>query len=195
MNRQNKMIHESAYIDQDTTIGDNTRIWHFCHILTDTRIGNNCTIGQNVMIGPSVSVGDGCKIQNNVSIYKGVTLQDNVFVGPSAVFTNVNTPRADIDRMSELSSTVVCHGASIGANATIVCGTNIGAFSFVAAGAVVTKDVPSHALVAGVPARHMGWVSHAGERLRKREDESELICPRTGRRYAEVNHHTLTEVI
>ena len=160
------MIHESAYIDQDTTIGDNTRIWHFCHILTDTRIGNNCTIGQNVMIGPSVSVGDGCKIQNNVRIYKGVTLQDNVFVGPSAVFTNVNTPRADIDRMSELSSTVVCHGASIGANATIVCGTNIGAFAFVAAGAVVTKDVPPYSLVLGNPGCIIGKVDKKGKQLK-----------------------------
>ena len=188
------MIHESTYIDDNTTIGINTRIWHFCHILTDTRIGKNCTIGQNVMIGPNVTIGDGCKIQNNVSIYKGITLEDGVFVGPSAVFTNVNTPRAHIDRMSELESTYVCRGASIGAHATIVCGTKIGAFAFIAAGAVVTKDVFPHSLVAGVPARHVGWVGHAGERLQNESDAPTFVCPRTGRRYSLVNPDTLLEI-
>lgn len=187
------MIHESSYIDDNTEIGKNTRIWHFCHILAGTKIGKDCTIGQNVMIGPSVIVGNACKIQNNVSIYKGVTLEDNVFVGPSVVFTNVNNPRADIDRMSELLPTRVAYGASIGANATVVCGAHIGTFAFVAAGAVVTKDVGAHSLVAGVPAKHIGWVSHAGERLIEVAETSELVCPRTGRRYNLTRSNTLTE--
>ena len=192
--KQNAMIHESSYIDPNTSIGTNTRIWHFCHILVDTRIGNNCTIGQNVMIGPGVTVGNGCRIQNNVSVYKGVTLEDNVFVGPSAVFTNVNTPRADINRMEELATTHVCRGATIGANATIVCGTNIGAYAFIAAGAVITKDVPAHALVAGIPALQIGWVGHAGERLLEERGQSQFVCPRTGRRYTLVDSVTLSEI-
>ena len=188
------MIHESSYVDTGATIGANTRIWHFCHIFTNTYIGSNCTIGQNVMIGPEVTVGNGCKIQNNVSVYKGITLEDNVFIGPSVVFTNVNTPRADINRMDELTPTHVCHGATIGANATIVCGTKIGAYAFVAAGAVVTKDIPAHGLVVGVPARQIGWVGHAGERLLEESKNAEFVCPRTGRRYALDSSGALSDV-
>ncbi|MFP5318010.1 MAG: Gfo/Idh/MocA family oxidoreductase [Acidimicrobiia bacterium] len=171
-------VHESAYVDQPCDIGEGTRIWHFSHVLAGSRVGRDCTIGQNVMIGPDVTIGDRCKIQNNVSIYKGVTMEDGVFCGPSCVFTNVSNPRAEIDRMGELRLTRVGRGATIGANATVVCGHDIGPWAFVAAGAVVTGDVPPHALVAGVPARRIGWVSHAGERL-----GDDLVCPRTGRRY------------
>jgi UDP-2-acetamido-3-amino-2,3-dideoxy-glucuronate N-acetyltransferase len=181
-------IHGSAFVDDGCMIGARTKVWHFCHILTGSAIGKNCTIGQNVMIGPDVSIGDGCKIQNNVSVYKGVKLGNRVFVGPSAVFTNVLTPRAEIDRSQEFAETVVEDGATIGANATIVCGSRLGSYCFVAAGAVVTRDVPAHALVAGVPARQIGWVSHAGERL----DDS-LVCPRTGRRYRKTPSGRLVE--
>ncbi len=175
---RNANIHASAVIDEDVVIGEKTRIWHFAHVLSGSRIGKGCVLGQNVMVGPSVSVGDGCKIQNNVSVYKGVTLEDDVFVGPSAVFTNVLNPRANVERKDEFRETVVKKGATIGANATIVCGCEIGAYAFVGAGAVVTKNVPPHALVVGAPARQTGWVSHAGEKL-----GDDLICPRTGRTY------------
>ena len=182
-------VHESAYVDQPCEIGDGTRIWHFSHVLAGTRIGRDCTIGQNVMIGPDVTVGDGCKIQNNVSIYRGVTLEDEVFCGPSCVFTNVASPRAGIDRREEFLPTIVGRGATIGANATVVCGHRIGPWAFVAAGAVVTADVAAHALVAGVPARRIGWVGHAGERL-----DDDLVCPRTGRRYVLVAPEQLEEM-
>jgi acetyltransferase-like isoleucine patch superfamily enzyme len=178
--RRDVDVHPSAYVDDDTDIGAGTRVWHFCHVLSGSVIGRNCVLGQNVMVGPDVVVGDNCRIQNNVSVYKGVTLGDDVFCGPSAVFTNVLTPRADVDRKDEFLSTYVGDGATIGANATVVCGHDIGAHALVAAGAVVTEDVLPHALVAGVPARRIGWVSHAGERL-----TDDLVCPRTGRRYAE----------
>lgn len=175
-------IHESAYVDPGAEIGADTRIWHFSHILPQTRIGQRCSIGQNVMVGPEVSVGDGCKIQNNVSLYAGVDLEDDVFCGPSCVFTNVLNPRASIERKSEFRKTRVRRGATIGANATIVCGVELGPWCFVAAGAVVTRDVPAFALVAGVPARRIGWMSHDGERL-----GPDLVCPRSGRRYAELD--------
>ncbi len=153
-------------------------MWHFSHILPNTVIGNNCSIGQNVVIGPDVRVGNGCKIQNNVSVYKGVSLEDDVFCGPSMVFTNVLTPRAHVERKDEFASTLVKRGATLGANCTIVCGNTIGEFAMVGAGSVVTKDVAPHALVIGNPARQIGWVSHAGERL-----GDELKCPRTGMQY------------
>lgn len=171
-------VHESAYVDEPAEIGEGTRIWHFSHVMAGARIGRDCNVGQNVMIGPGVTVGDGCKIQNNVSVYRGVTLEDGVFCGPSAVFTNVLNPRAEIDRSAEIRATRVGRGATIGANATVLCGNDIGRWAFVAAGAVVTADVPAHALVVGVPARQVGWVGHAGERL-----GPDLICPRTARRY------------
>ena len=182
-------IHESAYVDEPCEIGAGTRIWHFAHILPRTRIGRNCSLGQNVMVGPDVTIGDGCKIQNNVSIYKGVTLEDGVFCGPSCVFTNVNNPRAEIERKDEFRPTLVKRGATIGANATIVCGHTIGEYAFIAAGAVVTADVPAFALMAGVPARRIGWMSHDGERL-----GPDLVCPRSGRRYREAGPDRIEEI-
>jgi predicted dehydrogenase/serine acetyltransferase len=182
-------VHESAYIDEGVEIGGDTRIWHFTHVLPGSRIGRACSIGQNVSIGPRVSIGDRCKIQNNVSVYEGVTLEDGVFCGPSAVFTNVVNPRAEIDRRSEFAPTIVRQGATIGANATIVCGHSIGKYAFVAAGAVVTSDVADYALMAGVPARRIGWMSAAGERL-----GDDLTCPRTGRKYREEGPDRLVEL-
>lgn len=158
-------VHETSCIDDDVVIGEGTRIWHFSHILKGTRIGRDCTIGQNVMIGPDVTIGNRCKIQNNVSIYKGVTLEDEVFCGPSCVFTNVHNPRAFIERKHEFRKTLVKRGATIGANATIICGVTIGRYAFVGAGAVVTRDVPDYALVVGVPARQIGWACKCGVRL------------------------------
>ncbi len=173
-------VHPTAVVDDGAEIGANTRIWHFCHVMARAVIGANCTLGQNVMVADDVTVGDDCKIQNNVSIYEGVTLEDGVFCGPSCVFTNVTTPRAEVNRRGEFARTLVRRGATIGANATIVCGTTLGEYCFVAAGAVVTKDVAAYALVAGVPARRTGWVSRAGEVLGE-----DLTCPRTGERYVE----------
>jgi UDP-2-acetamido-3-amino-2,3-dideoxy-glucuronate N-acetyltransferase len=182
-------IHESAYVDQPSRIGEGTKIWHFCHVLANTRIGRDCSMGQNVMAGPDVSIGDGCKIQNNVSIYKGVTLEDRVFCGPSCVFTNVLTPRAGVERKDEFAPTLVREGASIGANATIVCGTTVGRYCLIAAGAVVAKDVPDFALMAGVPAKRIGWVSESGDRL-----GPDLVCPRTGQTYRETGPDRLERV-
>ncbi|MDQ2105337.1 Gfo/Idh/MocA family oxidoreductase, partial [Azospirillum isscasi] len=171
-------VHETACIDARVEIGPGTRIWHFSHILPDTRIGRGCTIGQNVVIGPRVEVGERCSIQNNVHLFAGVTLEDGVFCGPSCVFTNVVNPRAEVERKSEFRPTLVRRGATIGANATIVCGHTLGAYCMVGAGAVVTRDVPPFALMVGNPARRIGWVSHDGERL-----GHDLVCPRSGRRY------------
>jgi predicted dehydrogenase/acetyltransferase-like isoleucine patch superfamily enzyme len=184
------MIHETACVDQPVDIGAGTKVWHFSHVLSGAKIGRNVIIGQNVMVGPGVSVGDRCKIQNNVSIYQGVTLEDGVFCGPSCVFTNVMTPRAEVERKKEFQPTLVRRGTTIGANATILCGTTLGEYSLVAAGAVVTNDVPPHALVAGVPARRIGWVSHSGERL-----GSDLVCPREGRQYRECDPDRLEEIV
>nr|WP_276519508.1 acyltransferase [Bradyrhizobium elkanii] len=182
------LIHQSSYVDDGAVVGRGTKIWHFSHILSRTVVGENCSIGQNVMIGPNVRIGNGCKIQNNVSIYDGVELADDVFCGPSCVFTNVNNPRADVSRKDEFRKTPIGRGASIGANATIVCGHSLGEYCFVGAGAVITKDVPNFALMAGNPARRIGWMSRAGERL-----GDDLICPRTNRRY-ELRNETLVEI-
>jgi len=173
-------VHPTAVVDKNVAIGAKSKIWHYSHVLGNSRIGERCVIGQNGCIGPDVTIGNGCKIQNNVSVYKGVTLEDNVFCGPSMVFTNVLTPRAHIERKDEFLPTLVKCGATIGANATIVCGNVIGAFSMVGAGAVVTRDVPDFALVVGNPARRIGWVSESGDRL-----GPDLVCPRTGERYEE----------
>lgn len=181
-------VHETAFVDEPSQIGPGTKIWHFSHVLAGSRIGRDCVLGQNVMVGPDVSIGDGCKIQNNVSVFKGVTLEEGVFCGPSAVFTNVLTPRAEVDRRDEFLPTRVERGASIGANATIVCGNTVGAYSVIGAGAVVTSDVVPHSLMVGVPARRVGWVSHDGERL-----GDDLVCPRSGRRYRETPVGTLEE--
>ena len=171
-------IHESSYVDDDVEIGVGTKVWHFSHILGNVSIGSNCSIGQNVMIGPDVKVGNNCKIQNNVSLYKGLVLEDGVFCGPSSVFTNVNNPRAEIERKDEFRKTIIRQGATIGANATIVCGYELGAYCFIAAGAVVTEDVPAFALMAGVPARRIGWMSKAGVKLK-----ADMVCPIDGLKY------------
>lgn len=180
------LVHESAYVDEGAHIEEGTRIWHFAHILSQVSIGRSCVLGQNVMVGPRVRVGNDCKIQNNVALYEGVELEDGVFCGPSCVFTNVNNPRSFVNRKAEFRRTLVQRGATIGANATIVCGKTLGAYCFVAAGAVVTSDVPDYALMAGVPARRIGWMSRVGERL-----GDSLICPRTGERYVEAENGRL----
>jgi UDP-2-acetamido-3-amino-2,3-dideoxy-glucuronate N-acetyltransferase len=161
-------VHPHAVVDDNVTIGKGSKIWHFSHILSGSRIGENCNIGQNVVIGPDVVIGNQCKIQNNVSVYKGVTLEDGVFCGPSMVFTNIFNPRAEISKMDQVRPTIVKKGATIGANATIVCGNTIGRYAFIGAGAVVTKDVPDYALMIGNPAKQMGWACNCGERLTKK---------------------------
>ncbi|MDB6096525.1 MAG: NAD-dependent oxidoreductase [Francisellaceae bacterium] len=182
-------IHESAYVDEGVEILEGSKIWHYSHILKGSKIGKNCNIGQNVMIGPDVKIGNNCKIQNNVSLYKGIILEEGVFCGPSCVFTNVKNPRAEINRQGEFDKTHVEKGVTIGANATIVCGIKLGAYSFIGAGAVVTKNVNPHALMVGNPARQIGWVSHSGEKLDK-----DFICKREGRRY-KLNDLNLLEEI
>ena len=171
-------IHESSYIDNDVEIGAGTKIWHFSHILSGSHIGEHCNIGQNVVIGPKVSIGNNCKIQNNVCIYEGVTLEDGVFCGPSMVFTNVCNPRAEIRKMDQLRPVLVKKGVTIGANATIICGITLGRYCFIGASAVVTNDVPDHALVVGNPARQTGWACKCGEKL-----DNNLICTRCGKEY------------
>ena len=174
-------VHESSYVDKNVSIGNNTKIWYFCNIQQDVIIGDNCSFGQNVNIANNVKIGDGCRVQNNVSIYEGVELGNNVFCGPSMVFTNDLTPRADFPKGSVgYLKTFVDNGASIGANATVVCGHNIGKRAMIAAGAVVTKDVKSHALVAGVPARQIGWVCKCGERL-----GTSMKCSKCKKEYVE----------
>lgn len=175
---QSFYVHPTGLIDDGVEIGANTRIWHFSHILSGSKIGENCSIGQNVVVGPDVTIGNGCKIQNNVSVYKGVTLKDAVFCGPSVVFTNVINPRAEIRRMDEIRPTLIKKGATLGANATIVCGHTIGSYAFIAAGAVVTKDIPDHALMMGNPAIRKGWMCRCGNELSKNYQ-----CPQCGNQY------------
>lgn len=158
-------VHESAYIDDNVSIGVDTKIWHFCHVLSGVKIGERCSIGQNCAIGPNVSIGNGVKIQNNISVYEGVICEDDVFLGPSMVFTNVINPRSFIVRKHEIKKTILRRGCSVGANATIVCGITIGEYAFVGAGSVVTKDVKPYALIYGNPARQKGWVSQFGNKL------------------------------
>ena len=181
-------VHPSAIVDEGAAIGSGSRVWHFAHVCKDARIGRNVTLGQGVFVANKVSVGDDCKIQNNVSLFDGVTLEDGVFCGPSMVFTNVYNPRALVSRADEYRPTLVRHGASLGANCTIVCGVTIGRFAFVAAGAVVRHDVADYALVGGVPARQIGWMSEHGARLDLPVGgdagvRGETVCEATGARY------------
>lgn len=162
--------HSSSYVDDNVRIGDNTKIWHFCHILSESVIGENCSFGQNCVVGPKVTIGDGVKVQNNVSVYEGVECEDDVFLGPSMVFTNVINPRAFIARRDEFKKTLLKKGCSVGANATIVCGVTIGEYALIGSGAVVNHDVKPYALMVGVPARQIGWVSRAGNTLSFDED-------------------------
>ncbi len=176
--------HPSAIIDDGAQIGEGSRVWHFAHICSGAVVGRGVSLGQNVFVGNKVVIGDRCKIQNNVSVYDNVTLHEGVFCGPSMVFTNVYNPRALIERKDQYRDTTVGRGATLGANCTIVCGVTIGAHAFIAAGAVITRDVPDFALMAGVPARHLGWMSAFGERLNlPLEGSAETICPHTGDHY------------
>ena len=176
--------HESAIVDDGAEIGEGSRVWHFAHVCGGARIGKRVSMGQNVFIGNRVVVGDDCKIQNNVSVYDNVTLEDGVFCGPSMVFTNVYNPRSFVERKNEYRDTLVRRGATLGANCTIVCGSTVGEYAFVAAGAVVNRDVKAYALMAGVPARQIGWMSRYGERLELSLDgDGEAACPHTGDRY------------
>ena len=186
-------IHESSYVDEPCTIGAGTQIWHFSHVMKQSTIGEQCRIGQNVVISPDVTIGNHVKIQNNVSVYTGVTLEDYVFFGPSMVFTNVFNPRSEIPRNTQdaFLNTLVKRGASIGANATVVCGTTIGRYAFIGAGAVVTKDVPDFALVYGNPARQHGWMCLCGERLGKVEVSGHVACGECQRGYNLVDATTL----
>ena len=161
----NYFAHESSYIDDNVIIGNNTKIWHFSHVLSNTTIGSNCSFGQNCVVGPKVTIGNGVKVQNNISIYEGVEVEDDVFLGPSMVFTNVINPRAFIQRKEEFKKTLLKKGCSIGANVTVVCGVTIGEYALIGSGAVVNKDVEPYALMVGVPAKQIGWVSHMGNTL------------------------------
>ena len=179
-------VHQSSFVDEPCSIGAGTKIWHFCHIMAGCRIGERCNIGQNVVVSPGVTIGDNVKIQNNVSVYTGVELEDDVFCGPSCVFTNVINPRSQVVRRDSYMRTVVRRGASIGANATIVCGAVIGRYAFVGAGAVVRGTVPDYALMLGVPAVPRGWMSRHGHRLTCPADSGIMVCPESGWRYQEV---------
>ncbi len=174
--------HETAIIDDGCIIGDGTKIWHFSHLMSNCVLGKNCNLGQNVVVSPEVKLGNNVKVQNNVSIYTGVTCEDDVFLGPSMVFTNVTNPRSAINRRGQYETTVVGRGASIGANATVVCGNNIGEFAFIGAGSVVTKNVPAYALLVGNPARQIGWMSEYGHRL-EFDANGLAICPESEEKY------------
>jgi len=184
--RSDCFVHPSAFVDEPCTIGAGTKIWHFCHIMAGARIGARCILGQNVFVANDTVIGDNVKVQNNVSVYAGVVLEDDVFCGPSCVFTNVINPRSQIARRNHYQRTVVRRGATIGANATIVCGATIGRYAFIGAGAVVRGDVPDYALVLGVPARQQGWMSRHGQRLSKPDTDGIMICRESGWRYREV---------
>lgn len=180
-------VHPTAIVDEGCEIGLGTKIWHFSHIMSGCKLGENCNIGQNVVISPDVILGKNVKVQNNVSLYTGVTCDDDVFLGPSCVFTNVTNPRSAVNRRGQYSKTHVGKGASIGANATIVCGHDIGEFAFIGAGAVVTKNVPAYALLVGNPARQLGWMSEYGHRL-EFNGKSVAVCPESGEYYQLINN-------
>ena len=175
--------HESAYVDEGAQVGGGTKIWHFCHVMAGAVLGQNCTLGQNVHIAGDVVIGSNVKIQNNVSVYTGTTIEDDVFLGPSCVLTNVTNPRSQIRRHSLYEKTLIRRGATIGANATILCGITIGRYAFVAAGATVTKDVPDYALMVGVPGHHDGWMSRHGHRLSDQDEDGIMTCPESEYRY------------
>lgn len=186
--------HESAIIDDGASIGESSKVWHFSHVCGEAVIGRNCSLGQNVFVGNRVRIGDNCKIQNNVSVYDNVTLEDDVFCGPSMVFTNVYNPRSAVSRKSEYRDTLVRQGATLGANCTVVCGVTIGRYAFIGAGAVVNKDVPDYALMVGVPARQIGWMSEYGEQLDlPLSGHEEAQCPHTQQRYRQ-NERKLVQI-
>ena len=178
-------VHPSAVVDEGAEIGAGTKIWHFAHVCSGAVIGENCSFGQNTMVAPGVSVGSNVKVQNNVSIYTGTVVEDDVFLGPSCVLTNVSNPRSQVSRRSLYEETLIRRGATIGANATIVCGTTIGRYAFISAGAVVTKDVPDYAMILGVPGRQRGWMSRHGHPLQEKDEEGRFLCPESGYRYQE----------
>ncbi|MBR6743037.1 MAG: N-acetyltransferase [Clostridia bacterium] len=189
---KNYFVHESSYVDDNCEIGEGTKIWHFSHIMKDCKIGNNCNIGQNVVISPGVILGNGVKIQNNVSVYTGVVCEDGVFLGPSCVFTNVINPRSFIERKDEYRKTTIKKGASIGANATIVCGHDIGKFAFIGAGSVVTRDVPNYAMVYGNPARIRGYVCECGNKLDFSNNTA--VCSVCGKKYVIDDQNKVEEI-
>jgi UDP-2-acetamido-3-amino-2,3-dideoxy-glucuronate N-acetyltransferase len=178
--------HESAYVDEPCRIGTGTRIWHFCHIMKDATIGENCILGQNVFVAGGVVIGNNVKVQNNVALYTGTVVEDNVFLGPSCVLTNVSNPRAEIVRRELYERTVLRRGATVGANATLLCGIELGRYCFIGAGAVVTENVPDYALMMGVPARRVGWISRHGIPLPRPDRQGVMVCPASGYRYQEV---------
>ena len=184
---QDYFVHESAYVDQGADVGQGTKVWHFAHIMKGAKIGKSCIFGQNTNVAPGVVIGDNVKVQNNVSIYTGTVVEDDVFLGPSCVLTNVTNPRSQVLRHDLYEKTVIRRGASVGANATIVCGVEIGRYALIAAGAVVTKDVPDYALMIGVPARCVGWVSRHGLPLKDPDPDGVMICPESHLRYKEVS--------
>lgn len=192
MKNKDFFVHDSSYVDEPTSIGKGTKIWHFSHVMPNAIIGNKCNIGQNVVISPNVKLGNNVKIQNNVSVYTGVVCEDDVFLGPSMVFTNVINPRSGINRRDQYLNTLVKKGASIGANATIVCGNNIGRYAFIGAGCVVTKEIPDYALVVGNPSKQIGWMSEYGERLDFNTDGI-AVCKKTGAKYFLENNKVIKQ--
>lgn len=184
-------VHESTYIELPCSIGDGTQIWHFCHIMPNATIGKNCILGQNVFIGSNVHIGNNVKVQNNVSLYTGVICENDVFIGPSVVFTNIKNPRSFIERKTEFRQTTLRQGATIGANATIICGTTIGKYAFIGAGTLVTKDVPDHALAYGIPAKLQGWVCRCSNSLEFGTDETK--CGTCGKEYIKIGNHQIME--
>ncbi|HWN98205.1 MAG TPA: acyltransferase [Blastocatellia bacterium] len=190
MTKTNYFVHESSYVDEPCEIGEGTKIWHFSHVMAGSKIGRGCNIGQNVVISPEVRIGDNVKLQNNVSVYTGVELEDDVFCGPSMVFTNVTNPRSHVSRKDEYRRTLVKRGASIGANATVVCGHTIGRYAFIGAGSVVTRDVPDYAMVVGNPGRVVGWMCQCGVKLdltRDAHPDQDVACSACGAIYAKRN--------
>lgn len=185
MVHERAFVHETSCVDTPCDIGADTRVWHFCHVMAGAVIGQECVLGQNVLVAGGVVMGDRVKVQNNVSLYDGVTIEDDVFLGPSCVLTNVSNPRAEISRKALYEQTLIRRGATVGANATVVCGVTVGRYAFIAAGAVVTEDVPDYAMMVGVPAQRNGWFSRHGHRLPQPDTEGVMVCPESGLRYRE----------